>query len=96
MANVVSANTVYVDTTGSITTKKNTHVYRIWFTPDAANDEILITDGSGGNNKFYARGATAKDTKEFRMDAQGLIFPNGIYITTLSSGAKAILEVDGV
>lgn len=90
MANVRSGNSAYVDATGSITTDKNTKVLRIFFTPDAANDELLLSDGSSGSSKIYLRLATAKKTEVFDF-GEGVNFPNEIYVSTLTSGAKAVL-----
>jgi hypothetical protein len=90
VANVRSGNSAYVDTTGSITTDKNTKVVRILFTPDAANDELLLKDGTAGSSKIYLRLATAKKTEVFDL-GDGINFPNEIYVSTLTAGAKAVL-----
>lgn len=88
MANNRTGNKFYVDSTGELTADK-TLVSYILFTPDAANDQMVIRESSNGADVLYFRAATAKDTQLFDFSAKPLVFPNGVYIQTLTTGAKA-------
>lgn len=94
MANVRNGNTIYLDSTGAATTANeiNVKVAYIIFTPDAANDVLeLKDDDTSGDLKFYIRGATAKDSMMFDFSYSPLLFPNGIYVSTITAGAKATI-----
>lgn len=90
MANVIRANKILIDSTGLVTSAR-TKVAYILFTPNAANDEIAIRESPSDDNCFYLRGAVAKQTEIYRMSEVPAVFGNGIYIQTLTSGAKAVL-----
>jgi hypothetical protein len=94
MANVRNSNTIHVDATGAITgsTEINVKVAYILFTPSAAEDNLVLKDDdNSGDIKFDIRAATAKDTMLFDFSYAPVLFPNGIYVSTLSAGAKATL-----
>jgi hypothetical protein len=90
MANAIRGNKIYVDTTGEITTKRQI-VTTILFTPDSNNDQIVIREISSDVDIMKIRGSIAKQTIQLRFDAAPLVFGNGIYIQTLSTGATAVL-----
>lgn len=90
MANTQRGNKIFIDTTGEVTTKK-TLVSYILFTPDAANDQLLLKEESGGADVFYIRQSTAKNTEMYDFSLKPLVFENGIYVQTITSGAKAVL-----
>lgn len=90
MANVIRANKILVDTTGLVTSQKTKIAY-VLFTPNAANDEFAIRETENDVDIFYIRGATAKQTQIYRFEEVPMVFGNGIWIETLTSGAKAIL-----
>ena len=90
MANARIANKILVDATG-VVTENETKVVYILFTANTANDEMVIRETSSGSDCFYVRAATAKDTKYLDFSRAPLVFKNGIYVQTLTSGAKAVL-----
>lgn len=90
VANNRSANKILIDATG-VAVEGIVKVAYILFTPNSANDEILIRDTASGDDSFYLRAAVAKDTKYFDFSRAPLVFANGIYIQTLTSGAKAVI-----
>lgn len=91
MANAKNGNTLSIDATGSLTTNP-TRVAYITFTPDAANDQLVLKDGStSGAIKWSCKGATAKHTEFYDVSYSPLFFPNGIYVATLSASGVAIL-----
>ena len=90
MANAITGNKVYVATTGEITTSRTKIAY-ILFTPDAANDQLVLRETASGANCVSIRGATAKQTALYDFSNCPLVFNNGVYIQTLTSGATATL-----
>lgn len=90
MANVIRANKILIDSTGLVTSTR-TKVAYILFTPNAANDELAIRETASDSDCFYIRGVTAKQTEIYRLAETPLVFGNGIYVQTLTSGAKAVL-----
>lgn len=95
MANVQSSGSYYVDSTGSLTTTKNIRVSQIIFTAAAGNDQMILrTDGVAGPLKIKVRAATANDTMTIPFNPP-LIFPAGIYVDTITSGALATIITTG-
>ncbi len=90
MANAVTGNKIYVDATGEVSDQRELIAYII-FTPDAANDVMILRETSGGSNCLKIRGSTAKDSKLLDFSQRPLVFNNGIYVETLTSGATATL-----
>lgn len=95
MANEQNSNSFYVDSTGSLTTVPNTRVANIIFTANAGNDAITLTDGSGGAVKLTIKAATAKETKQLIFWDSPIVFPNGIYVSALSTSATATIVTKG-
>lgn len=91
MANVIRGNKILLDTASAAVTTQRTKVAYILFTPNAANDELALKETASDDVCFYIRGAVAKQTQIYRMAEVPVLFNNGIYVETLTSGAKAIL-----
>lgn len=89
MANARTSNKIYIDSTGEITTSAIKVSY-IVFTPDTANDQIILKETSSGPTCLKVRGATAKDSIILDFSISPALF-NGLYIDTLSSGATATI-----
>lgn len=90
MANAVTGNKIYIDATGAVTTER-TKVSYILFTPDAANDQLILRETSGGANCINIRASVAKETMTIDLSATPAVFNNGIYVQTLSTSATATL-----
>jgi hypothetical protein len=91
MANQKNGNSLSIDATGSVTTNP-TRVAYIAFTPNAANDQLVLKDGStSGAIKWTCKGATAEHTEFYDLSYSPLFFPNGIYVATLDASGVAIL-----
>lgn len=90
MGNTRLSNKIYIDSTGEVidTTVK---IAAILFTPDAAGDQMVLRETQDGADIFIVRGAVAKDTLMFHFNDIPMVFQNGIYVQTLTSGAKAVL-----
>lgn len=83
-------NKIFIDSTGEVTTSQVKVAY-ILFTPNSANDELTLRETASGADCFYLRGAVAKQTTIFRLGEAPAVFVNGLYVQTLTSGAKAVL-----
>lgn len=90
MANARTGNKIFIDSTGSITDSSVKIAYII-FTPNSANDEFLLQETSSGASCLYFRAATAKDTKVYDFSRKPVVFNNGVYVQTLTLGAKAMI-----
>lgn len=97
MANVFQSGSIYVEASGSLTTKAVKVAY-ILYTPDTANDIIIFHDGDTGADpvKLKLRHLSAKDTEIFDFSARPLVFQDGIYVTVPTNGtATLILTSEG-
>ncbi len=92
MANARTGNKIFIDSTGAAIAGVNqpVKVAYILFTPAAADDELLVKETSSGENCLYFRSTIAKTTMFFDFSYAPILFNNGIYIETLTSGAKAV------
>ena len=90
MANAITGNKIYISATGLITDKR-TLVTQIIFTPDAANDQLILKETQDGEPCISFRAATAKNTVQFDFSHSPLLFNNGIYVSTLTANATATL-----
>lgn len=88
MANSISTGKIYIDSTGEIATSQ-IKIAHILFTPDAANDQIILRETSSGSDVLKLRGATAKETLHYDFSNKPIVFENGLYVQTLSTGAVA-------
>ncbi len=90
MANTIRGNKILIDSTGEVTTTRTKVVY-ILFTPNTAFDELVLRETASDADCFYIRQAVAKETKLYRLPEAAAVFNNGLYVQTLTSGAKAVL-----
>jgi hypothetical protein len=88
MANARAGNKYFVTTTGALT-ESRTLVAGILFTPDAANDSMTLKESSDGDEVFFLRGATAKQSQYYSFPLP-IVFGGGIYVSAITSGAKAV------
>lgn len=91
MANARLSNKIYIDATGVVVAQGPVKVAQILFTPNIADDQIILRETASGDDCVILRGATAKNTMHFDFRDCPMVFQNGIYVQTLSSGAKAVL-----
>lgn len=91
MANAYQSGSIYVDTTGSLTTKPVKVAY-ILYTPDTANDALVLRDGGASDPiKTTIKGATAKHTIVVDLSTRPMVFVNGIYATVATSGTATLI-----
>lgn len=94
MANVQNNNTIYVDSTGQLTTRKNTVLKYIILTSAAAGDNLVLKDSdNSGDLKIDVKVDAADKTQVIDLDGSNIVFPNGIYASTVTAGLKATLII---
>jgi len=93
MANTRTGNMWYIDTASQQLTSRRIKITHIIFTPDATDDTLVLRDSSSGSNMVKIQGATAKQTQSIPFYDNPLVFENGVYVQTLTSGATATLIV---
>jgi len=91
MANSQIGPNIYIDTASEQVTVGSTKVSYIFFTPSAIGDLITLSSSSGGTSILTVQSAVAEETKLLDVSFRPLVFPNGIYISALSSGAVATI-----
>jgi hypothetical protein len=92
MANVRLANTVYLDTASTLVVDTiNTKVAGIIFTSDNVGDVLELAESSTSGLKLTIKAKDADKTDYYDFSDNKLVFSQGIYVTTLTSGAKATL-----
>lgn len=93
MANVRNSNSIYVDTASDlVSSDQNVKLTHVVFSSSAAGDTIKLRDGAvDGPVKLVIKNGLANDTKTHRFDIVPIVFPTGIYVDVLSSGAVATL-----
>jgi len=90
VANTRQGNKIYVDSAGALITTRAKVSY-IFFTPDTANDVLILRETATGMDILKIQGSTAKTTLLFDLVHGPLVFQNGIYVQTITSGATATL-----
>lgn len=92
MANSYIKGRVYIDTATSqvVSEDKRIKITHILFVPNATNDQIVVRENSSGPPAFILSAATAKDHEYLDFSANPIVM-DGIYVSSVSSGAQAIL-----
>lgn len=94
MANARLGNTVYVDTTGTVTgSDKNILVVYVILTATAASAILKLEDPSltVNNIKLDLRVATSGATQVFDFSTSPITFPNGVAIDTITNGVATVV-----
>lgn len=97
MANTLNGNTLYLDTTSSNgLIRKNVKVSYIIFRAALVSDELILKDGSSsGTVKVPLRADTSNQTLFVDLSNSPIVFPNGVYVDTLSANSVATLVIQG-
>lgn len=61
------------------------------FTPAASGDSAVLSETETGDDVFVVAGAVAHESKLYRFEYASLTFGNGIYVQSITSGAKLLL-----
>lgn len=89
MANTMTGNIWKIDTAASLRTNP-LYVYKMWWTPAAAGDDISILD-AGGNTIWGYKTIAGETTQTIVIDWPGSpAVLNGINVATLDSGTLYI------
>lgn len=91
MANAQRGNKILIDTAGLVANSTRSKVVYALFTPAAAGDSVVLRESASSADIFVIAGAVAHDTKQFRFDQCPLVFGDGIYVQSITSGAKLLL-----
>lgn len=91
MANAKTGNIWHIDSTGSLETKK-TLVSDIMITSAAAGDTVVLGSSSSSAVVLTLKNATDEDTAHFSFISP-VVFPAGIYIQSITSGAKVMVRL---
>ena len=102
MANVRNGNTFFVDTASNAGTlasfieEKGIKVAFLSFTSNSIGDTLDLADLSptstaAGSDKIVVRDDDATDTQTLNMIGTPMVFPNGLWIKSISAGAKATI-----
>jgi hypothetical protein len=89
MANLRRSNSWFVDATGLLSSD-SAQVAQIILTSSGAGDTLLLSDGSTSYDKISLKATAANSSYSFSFSPP-IIFQSGIYVETLSAGAKATL-----
>jgi hypothetical protein len=84
LANASNGNTLYVDSTGDILTRKNVLVTYITVTPTGAAS-VIIQDVTTAATKLRLDVATGTNSVVFDYSYNPILFPNGIRVSTLTN-----------
>lgn len=92
MANSYNKGRVYIDTATdqAVPTTSRIKVAYVLFIPNAANDQCVIKESSGGEVVFKLSAATAKQQDLLDFSAKPIVM-DGVYVTSLSASAVVIL-----
>lgn len=89
MANAITGNKIYIDTTGQVTEKRTLVAYII-LTAHENHTELTLKETSGGATSMVLDVDSSYTTQVFDFSAVPLIFNNGIH-ATITSGSHATL-----
>jgi len=91
MANQGLLSGVWVGKEAGVVTTNQVHVSTIIFKGSAAGDGITISDGSNTNELMLLSIPTNSDTKIVTFGGRGKVFPDGLYIKSISSSCKVMI-----
>lgn len=91
MANKRSGNTIYIDSTGTLSTEKALKIASIIFTPTAADGSITLVDALTDDTKIHVAGAVANDSKHIVLEKEAALFANGIKVSVLTNAVATLI-----
>lgn len=95
MAITKNGNSVYVDTTGQVTTTgKPVFLHYLVYTTSAAGDTLTLKDtDNSGNVKMTIKHNTATDSLWLDFSESPIRFPGGIYCSAISASSLALVVI---
>lgn len=91
MANARRGNLQSVTTTGILTSERNQRVQQILLTVTTTNGVLVIQDPLDSTAMLDLRAVTAATTHVFDFPGPGIIFPNGLKVSTLTNCTAMIV-----
>lgn len=95
MANARIGNSIYIDSTGTVTgsTEKNVLVSYVIVTATAASAILKLEDPSitVNNIKLDLRVATSGATQVFDFSTTPVVFPNGVAVDTITNATAMVV-----
>lgn len=91
MSNNRVGNVIHIDSAGLVTDERNVKVICILLTSAAAGDAVVIRESASGADKMTIKNGVANSTYAVPLESGPLVFANGIYIQSITSGAKVML-----
>lgn len=93
MAITKNGNSVYVDTTGQVTTTaKPVFLQSITYTTSSAGDALTLKDtDNSGSTKLTVKHNVATDTLFLDFSGAPIRFPGGVYCSAISASSLATL-----
>lgn len=90
MANVVSGNSSYIDSVGTIKSS-SINLVGVLLTATAANAQLVLSDPSGNTKKMDLRVATAGASQFFDFSASPVLFPAGVKALTVTNAIATLI-----
>jgi hypothetical protein len=93
VANTFFSGTVYIDSTGAVSSLTGLKVAYVVFVPGTNNDSVTLRDGDGAGDpmKLKMDASTAHDTVQLDFSRKPILFKDGIYCSAISAGAVCFL-----
>lgn len=91
MANVVTGNSIYLDSTGTPLSTK-ARVFKLILTPTSANGILILTSGT---MKVDVRAATSGESKVVDFGEHPLLFESGITVDTITNANATLIYNKG-
>jgi hypothetical protein len=91
LANKKTTGTWYIDATGALTTEKNQKVSYVIITAGGGVATVELQESDTGSNKYTFKNANSNSTQVLDFSSKPLVFSQGIFVKTLTSGASVML-----
>ncbi len=91
MANAGLKSGAWIGTEAGVITLKQVRIKTIIFKGVDAGDGVTITDGSNTNTLISVSVGVATDTKIITFGGRGKIFPDGLYLNSISSNCSVMV-----
>jgi hypothetical protein len=85
MANRTSGNLAFVDTAGTLTTRKNVRVHYIIVTTSNATNELALKDPSFSGTLLSLKQPTANVSTNYDFSENPLSFTNGVEVSAATA-----------
>jgi hypothetical protein len=95
VANTHSGNSIHIDTASNLAYDKvNAKLKAVILTTNAAGDVLVLRESATGADKLTIKNPTDESTFHLDLSQSPMVFKDGIYVQTLTSGAKAMLIIE--